>query len=184
VARATPLSPVYGHREMANRFRHYERWSSPPQGFVALGDAVCRFNPIYGQGMTSAVLSARLLGRCVSRHGVIAPALPGAFFRAQARLLADPWSMATGADFRVPGVDGKRPPLAGVVSLYMDALFDAVGDDVTLRRRLGEVIHMLRPARALFAPRVVAAVLRHRLARRARRPSGGGVAPIPARPAA
>jgi len=33
---------------MANRFRHYERWSGPA-GFVAVGDAACAFNPVYGR---------------------------------------------------------------------------------------------------------------------------------------
>src|SRR5262249_39219205 len=59
VALAEPLTPVYGHRAMANRFRHFERWRARLDGFVAIGDAVCAFNPVYGQGMSAAAVSAR-----------------------------------------------------------------------------------------------------------------------------
>ena len=43
---AGPLSPVYGYRTVANRFRHYEKWQGRLDGFIALGDAVCAFNPV------------------------------------------------------------------------------------------------------------------------------------------
>ena len=160
LAQAEPLSPVYGTRETANRFRHYERWPVRLAGFIAIGDAACKFNPVYGQGMTTAALSADLLGRLAGEMAVQHRDLPERFFRAQARLARAPWSMATGADFRFPGTTGQRPPLLGLTTRYMDALFAATGDDETLRRTLGTVIHMLRPPRDLFAPTTVLRVLR------------------------
>ncbi len=69
IAKAEPLSPVFAFRGTENRLRHYEalykRW---PHGLVTLGDAVCAFNPVYGQGMTMAVLGAELLGRCLDEN--------------------------------------------------------------------------------------------------------------------
>src|SRR5690606_14585204 len=69
VALAEPISPVWGHRAMANRFRHYDRWRERLDGFVAIGDAVCAFNPVYGQGMSTAAVSGRLLGEWVAAAG-------------------------------------------------------------------------------------------------------------------
>ncbi len=43
---AKPLSPISGYRRTENRWRHYERLARWPEGFVALGDAVCAFNPV------------------------------------------------------------------------------------------------------------------------------------------
>jgi 2-polyprenyl-6-methoxyphenol hydroxylase-like FAD-dependent oxidoreductase len=179
VARATPISGIYGNREMANRFRHYDRWRARLDGFVALGDAACKFNPIHGQGMTSAVVCAGILHATIGRVGLASPELPRAFFRAQGRFLRDPWMLATGADFRVPGTTGQRPPLTGLTTRYLDAYMRALVDDGVLRKTLAEVIHMLRPARALFAPGVMA-----RVARRAWRPRPAAVAVDVARPAA
>lgn len=163
VAHAEPLGPVYGNRETSNRFRHYERLPSPPAGFVAVGDAACKFNPVYGQGMTTAAMSADLLGRTVASLGLGDAALPARFFRAQARLAADAWSMATGADFRFPETTGTRPPFYDLSTRYLDALFAASGDDEALRTTLGNVIHMLRPARDLFSPASLWRVLRARM---------------------
>jgi 2-polyprenyl-6-methoxyphenol hydroxylase-like FAD-dependent oxidoreductase len=161
VAHATPISGVYGNREMANRFRHYDRWRARVDGFVALGDAACKFNPIHGQGMTSAVVCAGILDATIGRLGLTSPELPRAYFRAQARFLRDPWMLATGADFRVPGTTGPRPPLTGLTTRYLDAFMRALTEDEMLRKTLAEVIHMLRPASALFAPGIMARVARH-----------------------
>ena len=67
---------VYGNREMANRFRHYDRWRERVDGFVALGDAACKFNPIHGQGMTSAAVCAGILHATIARVGLASPELP------------------------------------------------------------------------------------------------------------
>jgi hypothetical protein len=55
--RAEPISDVYRRRALQNSSRHYEPWGAELRGFCAMADAVCAFNPFYGQGMTSAALS-------------------------------------------------------------------------------------------------------------------------------
>ena len=58
---AEPISPIYGYQRTANQLRHYERLARWPENFVALGDAACAFNPIYGQGMSVAAMGALAL---------------------------------------------------------------------------------------------------------------------------
>ena len=108
VALAEAMSQVYSYRQMANRWRHYEKWRARLDGFVAIGDSSCAFNPVYGQGMTSGALSALILGECLEKNGVNDAEMPRKFFDAQARFQAEPWGLATGADFRIPGTEGKR----------------------------------------------------------------------------
>ncbi len=105
---AEPLSSVSSYRTMANRLRHYERWNERLDGFVALGDSTCAFNPVYGQGMTTGTLSALVLHDCVKKHGLMNAELSQIFFREQARMQQDPWVLATGADFRFPATEGIR----------------------------------------------------------------------------
>jgi hypothetical protein len=44
--------------------RQYERCARLPEGYLPIGDTVWCFNPVYGQGMSTAALSARWLRDC------------------------------------------------------------------------------------------------------------------------
>jgi flavin-dependent dehydrogenase len=183
VARAEPVSPVYCSRMMANRFRHYETWAERLPGFLAIGDAACAFNPVYGQGMTAAAVSATALDETLRDGAPDAPDLPARFFARQARCLRDPWDLATGADFRFESTEGARPPMVRLVNRYMDLLFAAVDDDRVVRDVMTDVMHLLRPPAAAFGPGVVARVARHAVAARLaewRAPGVGRIPPLPA----
>ena len=157
VALARPISPIYGSRTMSNRLRHYERWRRPVCGFIAVGDAVCAFNPVYGQGMTTAALCAAALREALRRTQG-GPALPATFFAMQARAQRDAWTLATGADLRLPKTTGKRPLAAGVVAPYLDALMLATRNDPVVHKRFFDVLQMLKPVSSFFAPGIIARV--------------------------
>ena len=63
-----PISPVYANRAMRNHWRHYERWNERLDGFIAIGDAFCHYNPVYAQGMTALALSATMLRACLEKY--------------------------------------------------------------------------------------------------------------------
>ncbi|HYR97243.1 MAG TPA: FAD-dependent monooxygenase [Candidatus Binatus sp.] len=181
VGLAEPISPVYCNRAMANRFRHYERWAERLDGFIAIGDSACAFNPVYGQGMTTAAVAAGILADCLDRVGPASTALPREFFRVQGRFLRDPWGLATGADFHFPATEGDRPPLLGLFGAYTDALFAAAADDAEIRRVLIEVFNMLEPPSRLFGLPTIGRVAMRSLWRRLQ--PGTAPAPAPALPA-
>src|SRR5690349_21730850 len=67
---AEPISQPSGYRGTSSCWRHYERLKRWPERFVVLGDAFCGFNPVYGQGMSAAALSAAALADHIGRsHG-------------------------------------------------------------------------------------------------------------------
>jgi 2-polyprenyl-6-methoxyphenol hydroxylase-like FAD-dependent oxidoreductase len=94
------LGPVATHRLISSKRRRYEKLKDVPAGFLALGDSVCSFNPIYGQGMSSAVLQAVALGECLAAYGN-GGELVKAFYRRAAKVIATPWQIAVSADFAI-----------------------------------------------------------------------------------
>jgi 2-polyprenyl-6-methoxyphenol hydroxylase-like FAD-dependent oxidoreductase len=158
---AQPLSPISGYRRTENRWRHYERLARWPEGFVAVGDAVCAFNPVYGQGMSVAALGAETLERLLREQsdGDLT-GLARRFQKALAKLTATPWQLATGADFRYPETEGGQPDRKARLSWrYGDAVRELAHDNRRVYQTFIEVAHLLRPPTALFQPAIVAQVL-------------------------
>jgi 2-polyprenyl-6-methoxyphenol hydroxylase-like FAD-dependent oxidoreductase len=164
IADAEPLTPLVANRSSANVWRHYEMMARWPEGFVALGDAVCAFNPVYGQGMSVAVKEALVLDACLRqqqqrRPGSNPPGLAQQFQRKVATSIRPVWTIATSADVQVPGVEGGHPSRAdGFLHWYLDRVIRLATRDVFAREILLEVQNLDRPTTLLFHPRLVARV--------------------------
>jgi len=161
---AQPISPVYGYRKTENRWRHFERLPRWPDNFVVTGDAVCAFNPVYGQGMTVAALGARLLDETL--RGIRADGSSsrlGIDFQGRlAREIKTPWLLATGDDYRYAETEGgRRIPLTRWMHAYVDRVVYAALSDPATYRTFFEVTHLIKPVSALFAPRILARALKN-----------------------
>jgi 2-polyprenyl-6-methoxyphenol hydroxylase-like FAD-dependent oxidoreductase len=181
VQRMEPISPVYSSRATQNRWRHYERWRTPLGRFVAMADAACAYNPRFGQGMSAAAVSARILKDCLATYGVGDPRLPARFFSAQAQFQRTPWLFAAADDLRLPATVGKRSASVRLFNWYRPKLVAC--PDRQVGARLGEVTHLVRPMSSLFAPQVVSRVLVAAMWRRikaiGRKASSDGLRPMP-----
>jgi 2-polyprenyl-6-methoxyphenol hydroxylase-like FAD-dependent oxidoreductase len=151
-----PLGPIASYRFPANRHCHYERLKEFPPGYLVMGDAVCSFNPIYGQGMSVALAEARALDRCLAAGDA---QLSQRFFREVTRIVASPWAIATGEDYRYPAVEGRRPTGFALVSRYMARAHRAATHDPVVLRRFFEVASLLAPPPALMTPAIAWRVL-------------------------
>jgi len=159
VGAAEPVDGPAAYRFQANLRRRYERMRRIPEGFLVMGDALCSFNPIYGQGMTVAALQAIALSDSLR---------PGAaprsqrVLRALARATDAPWELAIGADLSVRGVDGRRTPRRRIAGAYVTQLQAAAARDPALARAFVRVTGLVDRPEALLRPSVAARVLRAR----------------------
>jgi 2-polyprenyl-6-methoxyphenol hydroxylase-like FAD-dependent oxidoreductase len=159
LSRAEPLTEPAAMQFPASRWRRFERLTQVPAGYVAMGDAICSFNPVYGQGMTCASLEAHELARSLDRHGDATAAMVRDFYGAAARVIETPWRFAVGADFAFPETSGQRPFGITLVNWYSRRLQIVAQRDSHVRRVFTAVQQLVTPPGALFAPRIAVKVL-------------------------
>jgi hypothetical protein len=143
-----------------------ERLREFPAGFLVIGDAVCSFNPVYGQGMTAAAMQALALRRYV---GAGTADRPTRFFKAIAAVIDVPWDIAVGADLAFPQVPGPRSAKVRLVNAYLPRLHAAAAVDGALALSMIRVIGLKDRPEGLMRPDRMLRVLRGNL-RRASRP--------------
>jgi 2-polyprenyl-6-methoxyphenol hydroxylase-like FAD-dependent oxidoreductase len=153
---AEPLDDPVGFRFPASVRHRYERLDRFPDGLLVMGDAVCSFNPIYGQGMSVAALEALALRRYLERG---AEPQPRRWFRDLGRVVDVPWDIAVGGDLAVPGVQGRRTLKVRLVNAYIARLHAAAAHDVSLASAFVRVAGLVAPPQTLLRPDVAARVL-------------------------
>ncbi len=163
--RAEPLSDFVTHGLPSNLRRHYEKMSRFPDGYLVMGDAMCSFNPIYGQGMTVSAIEAVLLDRYLSdmRSRNVSSGLAREYFRGAASAIDGPWMVAAGEDFRYSGIEGKRAPGTHIVNWYVGHVHRATHRDAAVSDALIKVMMLIDAPPTLFHPRVVLPLLKDRL---------------------
>lgn len=149
VATAEPLGEAVTSRFPVSVRQRYERLTRFPEGFVVIGDAICSFNPIYGQGMSVAALEAEALGAAVAEGG---SRIGLRFFKRAARLVDTPWMTAVGNDLRMPETVGPRSPVVRAINAYMARLHRVAHTDDALATAFMQVGNLLAPPSQLFAP--------------------------------
>jgi 2-polyprenyl-6-methoxyphenol hydroxylase-like FAD-dependent oxidoreductase len=172
-----PLTPIRGFGTPENHLRHFERMQRWPLGFIVTGDAVCAFNPIYGQGMTVSALDAMTLARCLQERQRSPRADFEQRFQQQlAETVADAWLLATNQDLRFPGVrlQGARPnPGLRLLHRYMDLVLYSGIVDPEIAQAYFNVLMLANPPRSMVQPHMVARVLAVACKRTVKRLLGG-----------
>ncbi len=158
VRHAEPLMDPVRFRYPVSVRRKYEDLTRFPNGFLVVGDAVCSFNPVYGQGMSVAALEAATL-RDHLRQGTAPPAT--GFFADVSKILEAPWEISAGGDLAFPGVEGKRTAKVKLGNAFMSRLQYAATKDPKVTEGFMRVAGLLDPPTALMRPGMVGRVLRH-----------------------
>jgi 2-polyprenyl-6-methoxyphenol hydroxylase-like FAD-dependent oxidoreductase len=156
IRHAERLGDVFRFGLSASVWRHFERLEAFPRGLLPFSDTICRFNPVYGQGMSVAAQEAVLLRRLLaSGEGDPLAGLAPAFFAEACGLIETPWTSAAVPDFAFPETKGQRPPDLDRMLRFRRAFNRLAAADPAVHKLTTEVGHLLKPRSVLRDPGLV-----------------------------
>jgi 2-polyprenyl-6-methoxyphenol hydroxylase-like FAD-dependent oxidoreductase len=154
---AEPMTDPVSFGFPASVRRHYESMERFPDRFFVLGDALCSFNPVYGQGMMVATIEVMAL-RAALRSG---SAPDSAALRAELASIVDaPWAISTNGDLDFPGVPGERTPEVQMGNAFIGKLTVAATKDPELTKAFLQVAGLKAPLSSLMEPEIIERVER------------------------
>jgi 2-polyprenyl-6-methoxyphenol hydroxylase-like FAD-dependent oxidoreductase len=160
VRRAVPQSDVAVHRQTANQRHHYEKVRGWPAGLLVVGDALCAFNPVYGQGITVA---ARELLRSALTSG-FEPHHARKLLRRFTSVTSLPWAVATNEDVRFPTGTTQQSPTQRLLDWWTrEVALLAVHGNGRAQDTLTSIYHLMGSPAQFLHPALPAAAIRARV---------------------
>ena len=160
---AEPISQPHGYRGTANFWHHYEKMERWPERYIVLGDAFCAFNPVYGQGMSAAAMSAAALGNRLQHSQGNLDGVARSTLKDIGKIIESIWLLATNADLSWPETQGGaagNSPMERFGRWYVNQVLAATVDQ-KVRFELISVQQLMKPAASLFAPDIFLRVMKH-----------------------
>ncbi|RLA52359.1 MAG: hypothetical protein DRR42_07860 [Gammaproteobacteria bacterium] len=165
-----PIGEAREYRFASYLRRHYERLQHFPQRLVVLGDVMCSFNPIYGQGITVAAKEAEHLDACLKQclqgNGLDNSGLDNGslgngrldkvaqpFFKGAAKFIDAAWDGTTVEDLRYPQTRGERPKGYGLLKWLNRKFFALSGTDEEFSVAFVKALSLVEPPESLLKPK-------------------------------
>ncbi|AKG21808.1 FAD-dependent oxidoreductase [Calothrix sp. 336/3] len=151
IKNARPLSEFLRYKYPYSQRHYYEKLERFPQGYLVFADAICSFNPIYGQGMTVAALEAITLQKCLENG---TENLYHRFFKDTSKIVDCAWNIVMSNDMRIPQVEGKRSLAIRFINWYIAKLHIAAQEDSELALAFMKVVNMVNSPASIMHPRI------------------------------
>jgi hypothetical protein len=157
LSQAELLSPITRYRIPSSSRRNYSKMARFPDGLLPLGDSICNFDPVFGQGMTVAALEAEALSHSLGCQAESDAGLRRDYFRRTDSIIDVPWELSSGENFKYPQTTGRRSLLFPFTRPYKDMV--ATCGDPRVVRDFYRVLSLTAPPRILLRPQTVARAL-------------------------
>lgn len=149
---AEPLTDVAQYKFPSNRWRRYDKLARTPDGLIVMGDAMCNFNPLYGQGMSVAAIEALILRDCLEQGEQI---LPARFFSLAAKEIGVAWRAAVSSDLALPQIAGNRTMWVRLRNAFLDQVLTAAETEPIMVQKFLRMMNMVSPRAELLTPSTV-----------------------------
>jgi len=148
-------TPIRSYRKLDATWRRFDKLANYPDGFLVLGDSLASFNPIFGQGMSTAWLQAVALENLLSLRAADQRGLEGLandYLPQAIRVSREAWNGSTLIDSAYPEVTGDMRPGTQQAILYLRALRTLLQDDPELHADYIGVGQLTTPGSVLTRP--------------------------------
>ncbi|MCM3669185.1 FAD-dependent monooxygenase [Mesobacillus maritimus] len=156
-----PASEVNIYRFPKMRRFRYEKMENLPNGLIVIGDALCRIDPVFAQGMSLSALEAKQLEKVLkqaTKHQSLEAISKKAHQEFQ-RVLSIPWLIASIEDFRFPHTTGNRFFGLSFLQGYIKRVMLACSDNQIVYEKFMNVLHLKAHPATLFAPKMIKSIL-------------------------
>jgi flavin-dependent dehydrogenase len=153
-----PISEIKIHKIPYQVRRRFDL-ADVPEGFLVVGDAHCRFDPVFGQGISVAAKEALELQSYFKYFAYPDKGFTKTFHKRISNLIATPWEMAITEAFRHPDINGDRPLIQPIKQWNSKKVYQLSAFDPEAYLRLVRVMNLMRPPLHLFHPKVGFAIL-------------------------
>lgn len=154
IQKATPVSELKVYRIPSQSRKRSNIADKLPSRFIMIGDSYCRFDPLYGQGMTVAAMEADLLRQAFDRlpaRETMDTAIRN-YWGKLPKLTNAPWDMALVEAYRHPGITGTRPIGIGMKQWLTQKIYKVSAHDHSVYLRLAQVMNLTRSSSVFFLP--------------------------------
>lgn len=160
IKNASPLSSTSIYRVPQIIWRRLDKIKNLPDGLLLIGDTLCRIDPVFGQGMSIAVLNALALRKLLQNRSNSLQKITTTFHKQAAKIISPIWNMVITEDFRYPETVGKRPLGLSILQWYAKNIFLLSSQNQDTYHSLVQVMNLVRPMTILIRPRILKRVLK------------------------
>ncbi|MGQ8825533.1 glutamate synthase [Bacillus wiedmannii] len=139
--------------------RRFDLVNHLPEGLLVVGDAHCRFDPVFGQGVSVAAMEAHQLQLLLQKRQKLDKTFTQRFYKKTANIIQTPWEMTTTEISRHPQLTRKLSMKQKFQLWYTKQIYELSATDSDVYIRLVRVMNLIRSPLHLFHPKVLLAVL-------------------------
>ncbi|MEM5607868.1 FAD/NAD(P)-binding protein [Bacillus toyonensis] len=142
--------------------RRFDLVNNVPEGLLVVGDAQCRFDPVFGQGVSVAAMEAHQLQLLLQSRKQLDKTFTQQFYKKTADIIEIPWDMTTTEISRHPRLKRELTTKQKFQLWYTKQIYRLSASDSDVYIRLVRVMNLIRSPFHLFHPKVLLAVLLNR----------------------
>ncbi|MCU5223897.1 NAD(P)-binding protein [Bacillus tropicus] len=139
--------------------RRFDLVNNLPERLLVVGDAHCRFDPVFGQGVSVVAMEAHQLQLLLQRRQKLDHAFTQQFYKETAHIIQTPWEMTTTEISRHPKLKRELTIKQKFQLWYTKQIYQLSATDSDVYIRLVKVMNLIRSPFHLFHPKVLLAVL-------------------------